>query len=410
MEIRAAAATDRGRVREQNEDAVLGDVPLVAVADGMGGHAAGEVASSMALETLASWKERLSGASGKQTADMLRDAVNEANRNIWEKGQDDQSLLGMGTTLTAGWISEGSVTFAHVGDSRIYLLRAGTLEQLTTDQNVAQDLVRRGRISEDEAASSPHRHVILQAVGADPGGLDVEVGNVDLQAGDRLMLATDGLFGMIRSPDRLREILTEHSDPAEACRVLIEEANVAGGEDNISVVLVDAIADEAGASPSAATGATAAEADVLVERPTEPPPAEGPSRLRPMIIGAIAVIAIGAGIFFVTRLGDDRLLVAERGGAVVLMHGRPGTGGDPATGDVVEVFTDERVDRFPRTVREDLRSGIPVGSMTEARRVVANLPRLLGPLDTPTPSPSPTPVATVTGDLGATPGLRGPAP
>jgi protein phosphatase len=387
MDLHIASATDRGRVREKNEDAVLADVPLVAVADGMGGHKAGEVASSMAVDVLKTWKDRLGGSSGTKAAEILREALAEANRTIWEAGQQDENLLGMGTTVTAGWIDGGSLALAHVGDTRAYLLRGGKLEQLTRDQNVAQDLVRRGRLSEDEAATSPHRHVILQAVGVEPDGLDVEVASVELKPGDRLMLASDGLFGMLQSPDRIRTILVEHQDPDEACRILVDEANAAGGHDNISVVLIDADGAEGGG----AGVVDEAEPEVRIERPTtEEPRRRRLSRARvPVIVGFALIALIGGGLYFVSRLSNDRLLVAERGGTVVVVRGQPGGAGDAAEGDVVHVFTDERVERFPRTVREDLRSGIPVETMSEARRVVSNLPRLLGPRDTPRPSPSP---------------------
>ena len=386
MELRAASATDRGKVREKNEDSVLADIPLVAVADGMGGHKAGEVASSMALETLATWKERLKESSGKQTGELLRQAIDEANQHVWEKGQQEEDLAGMGTTITAGWIGDSTIALAQVGDSRAYLLRGGTLQQLTTDQNVAQDLVRRGRISADEAASSPHRHVILQAVGADPQPLDIEITSVELHPGDRVILATDGLFGMVRSAERIRDILVEHTDPDAACRALIDEANAEGGEDNISVLVLDAIGEE---------GETAAVSpDVRIERETSEPDAVRPVRSssrRPVIVAIVVTLVIAAAAFFATRIGGDTLLVAERGGTVVVMRGRPGTSGERATGDVVRVLGAERLDRFARPAREDLREGIPVDSMAQARQVVENLPRLRGPRDTPTPVPSPPP-------------------
>lgn len=392
MELRVASKTDRGKVREKNEDSVLADIPLVAVADGMGGHKAGEVASSMALETLKTWKDRLTESGGKQTGELLRKAIDEANQQVWEKGQDDEDLAGMGTTLTAGWIDGSTIALAQVGDSRAYLLRGGTLQQLTTDQNVAQDLVRRGRISADEAASSPQRHVILQAVGADPQPLDIEITNVELHPGDRVVLATDGMFGMVRSPERIRDILVENPDADAACRALIDEANAAGGEDNISVLVVDAIGEE-GEVPAAAPP------DVRIERETSEADGAKPTRRRRWPVVAAAVVSallIAAGAFFVMRVGGDTLLVAERGGTVVVMRGTPGVSGERATGDVVRVLGPERLDRFARTAREDLREGIPVDSMAQARQVVENLPRLRGPRDTPTPappSPSPTPSA-----------------
>lgn len=402
LELRVASLTDRGRVREKNEDSILADAPLIAVADGMGGHRAGEVASSLALETLATWKQQLQGSSAPEAGDKLRQAIDEANRSVWEKGQADEELTGMGTTLTAGWIDGDTIVLAHVGDSRAYLLRGNRLQQLTTDQNVAQDLVRRGRISEDEAASSPHRHVILQAVGADPQGLDVEITTVALRPGDRLVLATDGMFGMLQSADQIREILLAHPDPDEACRTLVDEANAAGGQDNISVLIVDAIgeSDVSGVAP---------DEDLHIERRSGLEPAKRPRGRRVWLAVAIAsLLLVAAGIILISQVSNNALLVAERNGSVVILKGRAGSSGDPATGDVVRVFP-EKIDRFARTAREDLREGIPVASMSEARRVVANLPRLRGPQETPSPMPSPTtsPRASPSGANAVTGGMPG---
>jgi protein phosphatase len=393
MDFKVASRTDRGRVREKNEDAVLAEeFPLIAVADGMGGHRAGEVASSMAVEILAQWKEKLSGTSGNEAADKLREALAEANRTIWERGQQDSNLQGMGTTVTAAWIDGDTIALAHVGDTRAYLLRGDKLQQLTHDQNVASDLVRRGRLSEAEAASSPQRHVLLQAIGAEPEGLDIEVASVQLQAGDRLLLATDGLHGMLRSSDRIRDILVEQTDPDEACRVLVDEANAAGGEDNISVLVLDIISTDEHSQP------VSGDAEVRIDRPPPPPRVEAEASARPraryrwpIVAGVAAIVVVLLGAILVMRINNSTLLVAERNGNVVALKGRAGTEGERATGDVVRVLTSVPAGRFPRPVREDLREGVPVDSMAEARRVVNNYIRLITPEKTPTPSPSPSP-------------------
>jgi protein phosphatase len=383
MELNVAAKTDTGRVRDQNEDSVLTDLPLVAVADGMGGHEGGEVASKLALEVLARFKPRLYGKQGTAAAETLRDALIEANKAVWERAKTDESVTGMGTTLTAAWLEGGVVALAHVGDSRAYLLRAGKLEKLTEDQTVAAQWVRQGKLSEDEAASSPQRHILLQAVGTDARGVKVDIASIALPPHDRLLLASDGLHGMLKTSDRIRDILAEHNDPNEASTALVAAANAAGGEDNISVIIVDA-----GAGNESAAAAT----PVVVEKPTA---ATRRFRIgsRKLMIGAgvAALVAAAAGVLWFQS--TPSYVVSERQGTVVILDGRPGSDDKHANGRVVRVFSDADVAKFPPTVQRDLRSGIPVSSLAEADRVVANLlanlPRLLGPQDTPaTPTPS----------------------
>jgi PPM family protein phosphatase len=384
MDLKIASLTDRGRVRARNDDSVLDDaLPLVAVADGMGGHKGGDVASSMALDVLRSWKERLGPAS--EAGQLFKDAFVEANRTVWEHGQTDEALEGMGTTLTAGWIDGNTLTIAHVGDSRAYLLRSGKLQQLTEDQNVAQDLVRKGRISADEAAASPQRHLILQAIGAHPDELDVDITSLELKPGDRLLFASDGLFGMVRDPERIREILTENGDPTAACRVLIDEANTAGGEDNISAVIVDVVGDAAAAASDGGS--------VLIEKPTTASEPRKRSRILPRVLIGIAAVAVagGAALFFLARPTGATYVVSARQGKVVVLDGAVGRDDHPAKGRVVRVFHDQPVDKFPATTRADLRHGFAVDSLTEAENLIDRLPHLLGPKETPTPTPKPTP-------------------
>jgi serine/threonine protein phosphatase PrpC len=385
LEYTARSRSDAGRVREQNEDMPLADLPLVGVADGMGGHEGGEVASRLAIETLTSWKDRLEGRAGREAADVLRDAFTEANRVVFQKGVEDESLLGMGTTLTIGWLGSGTLSLAHVGDSRAYLLRNGQLQQLTEDQTVAQEWVRRGRLSEEEAAASPHRHILLQAIGADTDRLDIVTTTVPMRPGDRLLFASDGLSGMVKDAD-IRDLLIEHTDPDEACTVLIDAANRAGGEDNISVVLVDVSGEaEEGADDDVS-------APVVVERDGG---AASPGRRVPrtaLVIGGAVLLLVVMAIVFVLRPSTSSYVVATRSDNVVVLKGRPGASEtEPAKGEVVKTYENADVEEFPTTVRRELHSGIVVESLREADRVVDRLPRLLGPGDTPRPTEKPTP-------------------
>lgn len=394
IEFRVASLTDTGRVREQNEDTPLADLPLVGVADGMGGHEGGEVASQLAVQTLRSWKERLEGRAGEDALAILRDAFTEANRVVSQKGVEDETLLGMGTTLTVGWLDSGTLSLAHVGDSRAYLLRGTRLQQITEDQTVAQEWVRRGRLSEEEAAASPHRHILLQAIGADTDKLDIETTTVPLRPGDRLLFASDGLTGMVKEHEQLRGLLSSDPNPDGVARALVDAANAAGGEDNISVVVVDVLGD--------VDDAAAVDEEIVIQR-SEPAVAAGPRARAPgeprrgvssrllLVLGAALVLLALMAVFFVFRPASTAYVVASRGNTVVVLDGRPGqTESDEATGDVVHEFANVEVDDFPTTVQREFRSGIVVDSLAEANETVKRL-RALSP---PTPKPSPTPKPT----------------
>ncbi len=230
------AATDVGRVRDGNEDAYLVDdaMGLIAVADGMGGHRAGEVASATALEAL---RAAINGGR------PLRESIEDANDAVYTKSLTDTSLRGMGTTLTAGTLVAGdTLLVGHVGDSRAYLLHDGELRQVTDDHSLVEELVREGRLTADEAAVHPQRSIITRALGVD-ASVEVDVYPVELVPGDRLLLCSDGLTGMVQ-PDDIAATLRRESDPARAAAQLVDAANAAGGEDNITVVVV-AVTDEA---------------------------------------------------------------------------------------------------------------------------------------------------------------------
>jgi PPM family protein phosphatase len=233
MQLRIAQRTDPGVVRPNNEDSLIAHPPLVAVADGVGGHNAGEVASALAVDVLEEWMATLTRDGG----DKLREAASDAHRRIYARAQAETQLHGMATTLTAAWIDREKCTIAHVGDSRAYLLRDGALRQLTEDHSWVAQMVKNGRITPEEAWEHPWRNYVVQALGGQPD-VAIEMLNVDLAVGDRLVLASDGLTDMLRT-ETLLEILASTEDGEAACRTLVERAKDAGGTDNITVVLVD---------------------------------------------------------------------------------------------------------------------------------------------------------------------------
>lgn len=261
MNVRVGSATDIGQVREGNEDSFLVVAPLYAVADGMGGHRGGEVASSLALETVQQLFERREGS--------LADQVAQANRAVYERSQSDRSVSGMGTTLTAALIDGDTVHLVHVGDSRAYLLRDGELTQITEDHTLVHRMVLEGEITPEEAETHPHRSILTRALGVDET-VQVDEGDVPIASGDRLLLCTDGLTGMVPE-DQIQEIMLAASDPQEAVERLVTVANRAGGIDNITAVVLDF--GEDGSGPGA-TKESAIPHQPTVERrvPTTAPP------------------------------------------------------------------------------------------------------------------------------------------
>jgi PPM family protein phosphatase len=240
----AGAATDTGRVRAGNEDAYLVAAPVFAVADGMGGHRGGEVASRIAVEEL---RGRVAALAAAADGEALDEAVREAGRAILRAADADAAMRGMATTCTVALVRGGTARVAHVGDSRAYRWRDGRVVQLTEDHSVVALLVREGSLSAEEAAVHPARNVVFRALGLDP---DVEVDAVEalLLAGDRLLLCSDGLTNMI-DDDEIERVLGSVEGAQAAAEVLVGMANAAGGTDNITVVVVDVPGEPGGATP-----------------------------------------------------------------------------------------------------------------------------------------------------------------
>lgn len=337
MRTRVGATTDIGQVREGNEDAILINDPLYAVADGMGGHRGGEVASNLALQTVEQMFAERQGT--------LTEQVERANRAVFERSQSDRDVSGMGTTLTAALIEGGAVRLAHVGDSRAYLFRGGKLQLLTEDHTLVHRMVVEGEITETEAENHPHRSVLTRALGVE-GDVRVDETKVAVQEGDRLLLCTDGLTGML-SEDQIESILQDVRDPQEAVDRLVREANRAGGIDNITAVIIDFTED--GRIEDSVPKEDAQTRPPTTQHPTPtmapPPPAGGdvttwssppttrrqpaPKAARPptagkLLVGIVIVLAITALGFVGVRLYlDSQWFVGVSNGRVAIFRGVP---------------------------------------------------------------------------------------
>jgi PPM family protein phosphatase len=237
MRLSSFAGTDVGLARSGNEDSYFCGRTVFAVADGLGGHQGGEVASAAAVAPLAAL-DGYAFAEPGEAAEALAAAVRDANELILDQAAGDPALWGMGTTLTAAALTaEQHLQLAHVGDSRAYLLRDGNLGQLTTDHTVVGELVRRGRLTPAQAAIHPERSILTRAVGLDPI-VPVDLPDpLELRAGDQVMLCSDGLTEAVED-GRIAELLAAAGDGDATCRSLIDAANAAGGPDNVTVVLL----------------------------------------------------------------------------------------------------------------------------------------------------------------------------
>ncbi|MGH3135221.1 MAG: Stp1/IreP family PP2C-type Ser/Thr phosphatase [Gaiellaceae bacterium] len=242
---RAAGVTDTGRRRLRNEDAFICDPPLFAVADGMGGARAGEVAARL---TAAALEEAGVDTKGEQGVTAM---IAEANRRVWERALADPATAGMGTTVTAALVDtdSGTVTIGHVGDSRAYRLRAGSLEQLTTDHSLVAELVSSGVLTPEEAERHPQRSAITRALGTE-STVEVEVKTIACEPGDLYLLCSDGLPTMLADGDIATTLAAAEGEPAVAAEALVVAANRQGGEDNITVVLFELAEGEVPAAES----------------------------------------------------------------------------------------------------------------------------------------------------------------
>jgi len=355
--------TDVGRGRPENEDSHLVDPEdgLCAVADGMGGHRAGEVASATAIDAL-----KAAYVGGQR----LDQAVGAANAAVFAKAAEDAALRGMGTTLTAIALQDSTALLGHVGDSRAYLMRGGAVTRVTEDHSLVEQLVREGRLTPEEAQHHPQRAIITRALGVD-ADVQVDTYRIDLQPGDRLMICSDGLTNML-SDDTIAQTLRRHADPQQAADTLVDMANQAGGDDNITVVLVDALGD-GGEGAAAEARADENPEPAAVTAAEEPPPAHRGSRaLRSLVLWGLPVLAVvGIAVGAVGWYARRTYYVGLAADRVTLFKGVPGglLGWDPT----VDHETDLTTADLTEADRADLESGHRFASRSDANQFLDRL-------------------------------------
>ncbi len=389
----AAGTSDVGQVREGNEDAYLVADSVVAVADGMGGHLAGEVASATALEPLRNLDGRIfPDSTAALTA--LRDAVVAANETVSEMAEKEPSYRGMGTTLTAALVEGRRLHVAHVGDSRAYLLRGGELSQLTDDHTLVQHLIDEGQLTHEEAATHPQRSIITRAIGVSPD-IDVDAMTLELHPDDQILLCSDGLTGVVPDEDIART-LQETDDIDQALQVLVDQANAAGGPDNITAVVLrfeDPDADVSDGPKTVAIRTFKGEenddwagrlgsygafgSNRVILSGTEPD-TDDASRFSGMVFKSLAIL-VGIAVIIGVLYGGGRFLLNQsyfvglEDRAVVIYQGIDADLGPLSLYRVAE-RTELTLDDIPSYYHLTLEEGLNAADINDARRRVRGIP------------------------------------
>lgn len=393
LTLRYAARSDRGLIRDGNQDSVYAGPRLLAVADGMGGMAAGDVASNIVIAAMAPLDEDVPGDA---LLDSLRSAVDAANQQLRDAVDANPAMEGMGTTLTAMLFSGSKFGTVHVGDSRAYLLRDGEFVQVTKDDTYVQMLVDEGRISPEEASSHPQRSLLTRAL--DGRDIDPEFAIRPAVPGDRYLLCSDGLTAVV-SAETIAETLREYVDPTQCVERLIQLALRGGGPDNITVIVADvtdediveqrpvvggAAARDRGMSPSVDGSTPASRASALAPRaPTpEPPPTaeddpERPRRrpVRTAVLLLLLLGILGGGLWYGWHITQSQYYVgATQDGAVVVFQGIPGRlAGLPLSKVVSVPSSPVSLDNLNKVAQDRVKQGISADNVADAQRKLQDL-------------------------------------
>jgi len=420
LNLRYAARSDVGLRRDGNEDSLYAGPRLLAIADGMGGHAAGEVASAVAIAALAPLDE---DAPGGDLLGALRRAVDTASAQLRDMVAGDGALEGMGTTLTALLAAGSRLAMVHVGDSRGYLLRDGALTQITNDHTLVQALVDEGRITPEEAGQHPQRSVIMRVL--DAGKVEPDLSVREARVGDRYLLCSDGLSDVVSSSTIRDGLLL--TDPQAAVDRLVELALRGGGPDNISCIVADVVdggppvdepvvvagaaaADDGVRAPSTETAAGRAALATRPRRrrvplppdPVASPPRRGRALLLPALLVLLLAVLAGAGVLYVR----SQYYVGTAGDEVAIYQGLDGSVAGVHLSGVQERIG-VQLDALPPFMQQRVQQGIPAKDLTDARRIGDRLQSqssACGPAQVPVPTgapapaggaPSPTPAAPI---------------
>jgi protein phosphatase len=408
LALRYAARSDRGLIRSNNEDSVYAGPRLLAVADGMGGHAAGEVASKIAIAALEPLDE------DTPTGDMLdalRRATDEGSAHIRELVSEDPSLEGRGTTLTALLFAGSRLAVCHIGDSRCYLLRDGELAQITHDDTFVQTLVDEGRITAEEAHVHPQRSLILRALNGSEIEPDLSIR--ETRVGDRYLLCSDGLSDVV-TLETMQEAL-QAPDPQEAADRLIELALRGGGPDNITCIVAEVINDDRGNTASFQPVVDGAAGDNIGQRsvsattaagraalagpqpaadPQGPPVERSPpprrSVLKPVLVLALVAVVLAGGIYTLWRVSQNQWYVGADGDQVAIFRGMDLSLAGLTLSEVQQT-SDLRVADLTSFYRDQVRDGITASDEADADRILEGLrDHLLPPCPSGTEPSDPT--------------------
>ncbi|WP_454050499.1 Stp1/IreP family PP2C-type Ser/Thr phosphatase [Cellulomonas sp. Marseille-Q8402] len=432
--LRYAARSDVGLVRSNNQDSAYAGPHLLVVADGMGGHAGGDVASSVAIAALAPLDGESHGPD--DALDELERALEEAREEIITRSEVNPELAGMGTTVTAILRAGNKLAMVHLGDSRGYLLRDGVLTQVTTDHTFVQHLVNTGKITPEEAEHHPQRSVVMRVLGDFDVDIAPDLSVREARPGDRWLLCSDGLSGFV-SGETIARTLFELPDVDTCAERLVQLALRAGGGDNVTVVVADVleldqVRDGAGPTtnavvvgsaavsrnrPTSAQDGPAARAAELARQAAASTPGAGVPvvdeddaeddedaderrtrrrrRTRRVLLSLLAVVVLAAAAVGFYRWTQTQYYVGVDGEVVAIYRGIPQSVGPLTLSDVVEQ-SEVAVDDLPAFVRERVEQTIHTASLTEARARVEALAEDAAAEADPTPSPTPSAPATTT--------------